>query len=272
MSKKIYSYRAKDPDASTHAPEEIHNLFVNELVSCVMGSEFIISIEFGLGGLLINLNINSVKTKYASPKNVVNALSKHFKYLSITSDSYQFEPRENIEFPENMKNRPSYYNNMIDVLKFSIIDLNNFENEVRDAIMSVDNFIDYAGSIIEKHLPHKKYDSLLRFSVVEGNLRLGYCDNLHDFPIERTIEKKIDSRINVSFIKNESNVMIPFGPYELLIDDIFKKRYLRDSEWPYLLFSDLEHTCREIRLIFDQNKRNFKRYKNFFSEHLKFFN
>lgn len=58
MSKNIYEYTAGDLNSSKHAPEEIHHIFVNELVGCIMGSEFIISAEFGLGGLLMTLNIN----------------------------------------------------------------------------------------------------------------------------------------------------------------------------------------------------------------------
>lgn len=154
---------------------------------------------------------------------------------------------------------------------FSVKDLNNLEDEIRDAIMSVDNFIEHSSSIVEKYLPRRKYGNLLRFSVVEKNLRVGYEDNLHDFPIERTIEKNVSSRINFSFHRAENGDMIPFNPYELLIDDIFRKRYLRDSEWPYLLFSDLELTCQDIKTIFDVNKKNAKKYRKFFSEKLKFF-
>lgn len=268
MSKKsyIYSYNEHAKTEDNHAPSELHEIFVNQLVACVMGSEFMTSIDYGLGGVLINLNVNSIKTKYFSPPNVANALGKHFKTLSITGDSYNFEINEKVEFEDNSYTKPSYYKNMLNVLTVAVIDLNNFENEIRDALMSVDSFIKHSPDIIEKHLPHKKYSDMLRFNVAEKNLRLTCRSNIHDFPIERAIEKIVTSRINLSFNFDEvKNKMVPVGPYDLLFDDIFRKRYLRDSEWPYLLYSDLESTCNEIKIIFDKRKTNHKKYNKFFN-------
>lgn len=265
MPSTIYRYTYNENDNSENAPEELHNIFMNELVACVMGSEFITKVELGLGDLVIHLNVNSIKTKYFSPPNVSNALGKHFKTLTITSDSYSFDTANTVIFSEQDRVSSSY-KSMIAILKYSVKDLNNFENEIRDSLMSIDNFILHSSDIIEKILPYKKYPELLRFSVSEKTLRLAFISDLRQFPIEKTVEKLTDVKTSISFFRGEDcGRMKAFNPYDTIIDDIFRKRYLRDDEWPYILFSELETTCNTIKSVFDKNRKNYKKYKNLLS-------
>jgi hypothetical protein len=268
MSKNthIYSYNKTRKPEDNNAPIELHDFFVANLVSFVMESDFITSIDFGLGGVLISLKINSVKTKYFAPPNVANALGKYFKTLSITMDSYSFEANEKTYFDSDINPNTSHYKNMMHILNVSFIDLNNFENEIRDALMSINSFIKNSSKVIEKHLPLIHYPEMLKFDVSEKNLRLTYLSDIHNFPIERSIEAVVTSRISFSFSVNKTKQeMISVGTQDLLFDDIFRKRYLRDGDWPYLLYSDLEITCKEIKLIFDDIKKNHRKYKQFFN-------
>jgi hypothetical protein len=270
MSQNTYKYEvSKLSDTESHAPEEVHAVLRDKVLPAILGSEFILDVSVGMGGGFSKLNINSIQTKFFIAPGLVNVLTKFFKSVSITGESYCIETQEDLH--KLKVQSKSSYKNLLLTLELAAQDLNNFENEIRDTIMSIDNFIIGSSKIIENILPYKKYSQLTRFLLSDSELRVVYKSDHHDFPFEKTFEKKLDNvRINFSFIRDKDNRMVISDPYGSLIHDVFRKRYLRDSEWPYLLFSDLEVTCNEIKEAFSKHGKMHKKYKKYFNSDLNF--